>query len=132
MLLVFGVVGWGPPAVLTCLVKGSVSQWDYALAHFIASGVRGGALVVPMANLPAVEAAVPYCLGGFTSSRQWLGGEEWCGAVAVIFEGGGLVVRSARIASGVVAYLGCGNRENFNGGSVHVFEWICWSGEFWW
>ena len=86
-----------------------------------------------MANLSAVETMVPYRLGGFASSGQWFGGEEWCGAVAVVFEGGGLVVRSTRVASGVIAYLGCRDRENFDGGSVHV-EWCGagWSGEFWW
>ena len=54
--------------MFACLIKGLVSQGDYALAHFIASGVRGGTLVVPMADLPAVKAAVPSGVGGFASS----------------------------------------------------------------
>jgi hypothetical protein len=127
------VVGCGPPAVLACLVKGLVSQRDYALAHFIALGVRGGTLVVPMAHLPIVETAVSYSFGRFASSRQWFGGEEWCGAVAVVFEGSGLVVRSTRVAGGVIAYLGCRDRENFDGGGVHVERCgAVWSGEFGW
>ena len=53
--------------------------------------------------------------------------------MAVVFKGGGLVVRSTKVAGGVVAYLGCGDRENFNGGGVHV-GWCGagWSDEFCW
>jgi hypothetical protein len=73
MLLVFhsvgvGVVSWGLPTVLTCLVKGSVPKWDYALAHLMASGVRGGTLVVPMAYMSAVKAVVSHQLGGLAPS----------------------------------------------------------------
>ena len=130
-----GVVSWGLPTVLTCLVKGLVSQWDYALAYFMAFGVRGGTLVVPMANMPTVETAVLYSLGRLASSCwQWFGGKKWCRAMAVVLERGRLVVWTIRVAGGVVTYLGCGNRENFDGGGVHVVEWcgIGWSGEFWW
>ena len=50
-----GVVSWGLPTILTCLIKGSVPKWDYALAHFIASGMRGGTLVVPMFYVSTVS-----------------------------------------------------------------------------
>jgi hypothetical protein len=128
------VVSWGPPTILTCIVKGSVFEWNYALARFMASGVGGGTLVVPVANVPAIVAAVPY---GFvqpaSSCQQWFGGKKWCGAVAIIFERGRLVVQSMQVASSVVAYLGCGDRENFDGGGVHVKQCGAgWSGEFWW
>ena len=129
------VVSWGPPTVLACLVKGSVSEWYYALAHLMASGVRGGTLVVPMANMPAVKTAVLYHFGKLAlSDWQRFDGEEWCRAVAVVFERGWLVMWAMKVASGVVVYLGCGNRENFNGGGVHIIEWcgVGWSDGFLW
>jgi hypothetical protein len=130
-----GVVSWGPPTILTCPVKGLVSKWDYTLAHLMASGVRGGTLVVPMACVPTVETAVPHWFGRLTSTCwQWLGGKERCRAMAIVFKRGGLVVQTIRVAGGVVAYLGCKDRENFNGGGVHVVEWhgVGWSDGFLW
>jgi hypothetical protein len=54
--------------------------------------------------------------------------------MAVVLERGRLVVWTIRVAGGVVIYLGCGDRENFNGGGVHVVKGcrIGWSDGFLW
>jgi hypothetical protein len=130
-----GVVSWGPPTILTCLVKGSMSEQDYTLACFMAFGVREGTLVVPVAYVSAVETAVLHQFGKLTPSCwQQLGGQEWCRAMVIIFKRGGLVVQAMRVSSCVVTYLGCGDRESFDGGGVHVVKWcrVGWSDGFLW